>query len=171
MPETATGHDRETGNAASALPGRRFGIPWVVAGGAGTVAFFAAMLMPGDGFAAASEIGAAAPHGTLAWLALAVPPLLGLAGVVLSLRRRLLGHLLVLLGGLGTCAVAAVAVVLAGPHQYSFLPLQEGAAPDKLVACAIVATVAALTMMVASAVDVHIDRQVAGPDDVGSLQV
>ena len=158
MPETASGQDSETGNAASAFPGWRFGIPWLVAGAAGAVAFFAAMLVPGAGFAAASEIGVPVPHGLLAGLALAVPPLLGLAGVVLSLWRRRLGHLLVLLGGLGTCAVAAVAVVLAGPHQYSFLPLQEGAVPGNVVASAVVATVAALTMMVASAVAVHTDR-------------
>ena len=171
MPETATAQDSDTATAANALPGQGFGIPWLVAGGAGIVAFFAALFVPVVGFAAANEIGVPVPHGTLLWLAVAVPPLMGLAGVVLSLWRRLLGHVLVLLGGLGTCAVAAVAVVLAGPHQYSFMPLQEGAAPGKLVASAIVATVAALTMMVASAIDVHADRRVANPDGVSSLQI
>jgi hypothetical protein len=157
MPETTTGRDNQTGGAASALPRRRIGAFWLVAGGAGLVAFFAAMSVPSAGFAAASVIGVPVPHGFLAWMAIAVPPLLGLAGVLLSLYRRLLGHLLVLMGGLGTCAVVAVAVLLAGPHQYSFLPLQEGATPGKVVAGAIVATVAALTMMVASAIGVHTD--------------
>lgn len=118
---------------------------------AGAVALFAAVGMPSY---------ASGPFGfqqgqaeTLALLVCAAFPLAGLAGSALARFTHITGQLLVCLGGFGTCAVAVTAVVLAGPDQNTFLPLGEGAYPGKVAVCAIIATLAALTMVVASAID------------------
>jgi hypothetical protein len=124
----------------------------IVAFGAGMVALVAAGGAPsnltgplGDG-----PTGLAPTLYELACLAL---PFMGLGGVTLSRLKRTQGQLLVAVGGFGTCATAAAAVALAGPDQRSFLPLGEGAGTHGVAEGAIIATVAALVMVVASAID------------------
>jgi hypothetical protein len=120
---------------------------------AGAVSFFAAFGMPNYAIGAQAQIGIGQGQLELASLVCAAFPLAGLAGSALARWTRITGQLLVCLGGFGTCAVAVTAVVLAGPDQNTFLPLGEGGDPGKVAVCAIIASVAALTMVVASAID------------------
>ena len=120
---------------------------------AGAVALFAAFGMPSYAIGAQAQIGIGQGQMALASLVCAAFPLAGLAGSALARWTRITGQLLVCLGGFGTCAVAVTAVVLAGPDQNTFLPLGEGAYPGKVAVCAIIAALAALTMVVASAID------------------
>ena len=124
----------------------------VVAFCAGVVAWVAALAMPSYAYGPLGDgpTGLAPSIYQLACMGL---PLVGVGGVALSRWKRLPGQLLVALAGFGTCAVAVMAVVLAGPNQNSFLPLGEGASPGTIATCAVIATAAALTMVVASAID------------------
>ncbi len=120
---------------------------------AGAIALFAVLEMVNSALGAQAQIGVDTGQMDLASLVCAAFPLAGVAGSALSRWKRVTGELLVCLGGFGTCAVALTAVLLSGPDQNTFLPLGEGASPHAVVVCAIVATVAALTMVVASAID------------------
>lgn len=157
MPETATPPGSEPDKAAGALLVPWRNLIWWAAAVAGVVAFLATMAIPGAGFSAASQIGVGVPRVYYAAAAWAVPPILALVGVAIAHWRRVLSHVLVLVGGLGTCALAGLAVALSGPDQTTFLPLQEGAQPHMVVVSAIVATVAALVTIAASAIDMHGD--------------
>jgi len=152
MPENATPRDKEPGTPVGVLPSLRSNKAWAVSGGAAFVAFLAAIAMPMFAFSSAAQISVGTPKSYYAGLVCAVPPVLAMVGVALARRRRVLSHVLVLIGGFGTCALAAVAVALSGPDQRAFLPLLEGAAPPMVAASAVVATAAALTMIVASAI-------------------
>jgi hypothetical protein len=119
---------------------------------AGIVAVVGAMSAPAGAFGGASQIGLSVPHAGLATALCAPFPLLGLAGVLIFRGPRLLRQLLVCVGGLGTCAVAVVCVLLSGPHQTAFVKLPDGASPGGVAVSAIVAAAAALTMIVADAI-------------------
>jgi hypothetical protein len=120
---------------------------------AGFTAFIAALQMVNSALGAQAQIGVDTGQMDLALLVCAAFPLAGLAGSALARFTRITGQLLVCLGGFGTCAIAVTAVVLAGPNQNTFLPLGEGADPGKVAICAVVASAAALSMVVASAID------------------
>ena len=122
---------------------------------AGFVAFVAALQMVNGALGAQAQIGVDTAQMDLASLVCGVLPFVGFVGAALARRRRVTGQLLVLLGGFGTCAAAAVAVWLSGPNQNTFLPLGEGAQPALVAVSAVVASVAALIMIVANAVDLR----------------
>ena len=120
---------------------------------AGFTAVVAALQMINYALGAQAQIGIDQGQMDLALVVCAALPSAGLAGSALARYTRITGHLLVCLGGFGTCALAVTAVALAGPDQNTFLPLGEGADAGRVVVCAIVASVAALSMVVASAID------------------
>ena len=122
---------------------------------AGLVALIAALQMVNSALGAQAQIGVDTGQMDLASLVCGVLPFLGFVGAALARKRRLSGRLLVSIGGFGTCAAAAVAVWLSGPNQNTFLPLGEGASPSAVALSAIVASVAALVMIVASAIDLR----------------
>ena len=120
---------------------------------AGVTAIVAALEMPYYAIGAQAQVGIGVGQMDLASLVCGLLPSVGLVGTALSRWRRSAGQLLVCTGGFGTCAAAAVAVWLSGPNQNTFLPLGEGAQPGRVAVSAIVASMAALAMVVASAID------------------
>jgi hypothetical protein len=96
---------------------------------AGFVAFVAALQMVNGALGAQAQIGVDTAQMDLASLVCGVLPFVGFVGAALARKRRLTGRLLVLLGGFGTCAAAAVS--------------------------AVEASVAALIMIVANAIDLR----------------
>ncbi|MGD0996847.1 MAG: hypothetical protein ABR941_00820 [Thermoleophilia bacterium] len=152
MADSSTAQHDAVGAIPAASSGTHFNRAFVVAVTAGVIAFFAALSAPYSAFSGAWQIGLGIPHAGLATGLCAPFPLLGLAGLLIPRGPRYLRQLLVCLGGLGTGAVAVVCVLLSGPHQTAFVRVPDEASPGGIAGYAIVASAAALTMIVADAI-------------------
>jgi len=118
----------------------------IVACLAGFLAFVGALLLAGSAFNAARFDAFVPAHWRIVVVACAFMPLIGLAGIAgdaLGARRRL-RTALVLVGGLGTCALAASETLRGVPHV-GYVSLLKG---GPLAAVALSATGVALAAVV-----------------------
>lgn len=130
----------------------RSGRAFLLAIGMAFLALFTTLAVPLAAYSREWGIAAPAAHSHLLTVLTALPLLLALAGVLVWWGPRLLRQAMVWTGGLGTCAVCILWVLLSGPRYAAFAPIPDGAAPAQMAASATVGAAAALTMIVADQV-------------------
>jgi hypothetical protein len=125
------------------------GWPYRVALVASLVTVLAGFAMPAS---ASGPMDGSIPHGFL-FLGISVFfPLICFVALVVPGRRRLLRQAVVVIAGVGTCAVGVLWMLLVGPRYPSFLSNAFGASVTGVVFGAILSATAALVMIIADAI-------------------